>query len=86
MRNTVLGLPSLSQRRRKFDLITVYKVLYGHYGLNSNIFFKLRAYNTRENPVQLAIPRSKRNVMFHYFVNIAGTKFEKLLRLGIGTG
>lgn len=69
MRDTVLGWPSLSHSRKRFDLIILYKVLYGYYGLSPNTFCELRASNTWRDQVKLAISRAKRNVRFHFFVH-----------------
>ncbi|EYC45182.1 hypothetical protein Y032_0436g1433 [Ancylostoma ceylanicum] len=78
VRNRNLGLRPLAYRRRMFDLIMFYKILHGHVGLRSNKLFGLRASNTRGGSLKVVIPRAKSNVRHYFFVNRAGSVFQKL--------
>ena len=65
-------------RRRKFDMTMVYKILHGLTGLHSNSLFNVRASITRGSEYKLSLPRVRKDIRKFFFVNRAGTEYEKL--------
>ena len=79
-RNLNFSLESLAVRRRKFDLIMVYKMLFGQSALDNKAFFKLNSSFTRGATRKLRIPCSRKNVRRHFFTCRAAADFEKLAK------
>lgn len=77
-RNVKLGLTSLSERRRRFDLIMVHKILFGRCGLNHNEFFTFRRSITRGGSVKLCIPQARHRSRYNFFSIRAGRSYIKL--------
>ncbi|EYB86869.1 hypothetical protein Y032_0272g943 [Ancylostoma ceylanicum] len=78
VRNANLGLSTLSCRRRRNDLLMVYKILRGSVGLVPRCMFGIRASNTRGLAYKLAIIRPRKNIRRRFFVYRAGTDYERL--------
>ena len=57
----MLNLPTLKYRRKRGDLIQVFKILNGHYDINWQVFFTLdtnRTHNTRGHSKKLVKRRT----------------------------
>ncbi|EYB97415.1 hypothetical protein Y032_0141g2258 [Ancylostoma ceylanicum] len=78
VRNKNLGLHSLSYRRRKHDLLLVYKIVHGLVGLAPNSMFEVRASCTRGSADKLIIARPRKSIRRRFFVYRAGTDYERL--------
>ena len=54
-----LGLPTLTYRRKRADIIEVFKIMNGYDKINKDIFFnKCRNLNTRGHSLKLEKPRA----------------------------
>ena len=62
-----LNLPSLEYRRRRGDMIQVYKIIYEHDRLNPDHFFQLADTPTRGHSLKLSKPRCRTNVRKNTF-------------------
>ena len=67
-RLTYFNLDSLEFRRLKFDLVTVYKIMYGYTDLDFNKFFTFASRQSgRSNGLKLTLPYFKTDVRKHFF-------------------
>ncbi|EYB84088.1 hypothetical protein Y032_0323g2495 [Ancylostoma ceylanicum] len=78
-----LGLSSLAERRRRFDLIMIYKILYGYTDLKQEMLFSTRESVTRGTSRKLVRKRARKNIRKHFLVNRAGPDFEALIKKSI---
>ena len=62
-----LKIPTLYYRRRRGDMIQVYKILKGIDRIDASIFFKMASYSTRGHHLKLVKPAAKKNVRCHSF-------------------
>ena len=62
-----LNLPTLTYRRKRGDMIMVFKIMKGIVDLNYTTFFKLNANNTRGHKLKLFKQRSQLNVRRNFF-------------------
>ena len=77
----MFGLTTLSTRRLRYDLITVYKILHGLIELNVDDFFDLDhrpTYNTRGNSFKLKIRFSRLSSRSFFFSNRVISWWNKL--------
>jgi len=68
-RLATLGLDRLELRRLRFDLIYVYKILYGMVETDASIFFRVRNTSTvtRGHSLKLFVPQSRLDVREYFF-------------------
>ena len=62
-----LDLPTLAYRRKRGDMIMVFKIMKGIVDLNYTTFFKLSTKNTRGHELKLFKQRSRLNVKGNFF-------------------
>lgn len=77
-RRRALGLESLFSRRKKFDLLMVFKIMHGLVHLGGGSFFTVRSSITRGAAVKLHYPRARASVRANFFVCRAGAEYAKL--------
>ena len=68
-RLNVLALDSLEARRIYFDLIMVYKILYGLVDMNRNDYFTFASSRTRGHSMKLCVNYSRINCRKYFFSN-----------------
>ena len=82
-----VGLISLENRRKRGDMIQVWKILHGHDHVDKNKWFSSaylpeegRGIQTRQSsdPLNLKVPAVKNEIYRNFFVLICGMKFHKM--------
>ncbi|EYC31068.1 hypothetical protein Y032_0004g1935 [Ancylostoma ceylanicum] len=77
-RDIKFNLETLTARRRKNDLLMVWKILNQSIGLNAESFFVLAHSRTRGGSAKLRLKKARYSIRFNYFANRAGSDFLKL--------
>ena len=80
VRNRMFGLDSLVVRRRKLDLIMVYKILHNLVKIDPSSFFTICQTHTRGEGSKIFIPFTKHSARFRFFVHRAGSDYLKLMK------
>ena len=78
-RNAMLGLSSLASRRKRNDLLMVFKILNKLVRINNGLFI-LKPSSTRGSAVKLYLPFAKSSIRTNFFVHRAGAEYRKLCR------
>ena len=64
----VLNLPSMDYRRKRFDMIQVYKIIHGIDDIDMNVFFKFAGDGgTRGHTLKLLKPQAKKSSRLNSF-------------------
>lgn len=82
-RNKLYELDSLACRRLRRDLIMVYNIIHGYNGLNCKVFFIRKKSRTRGYDIKIALLHVRKKSRRSFFVNRAGTEYQKIEREGI---
>jgi len=79
-RLATLGLDRLELRRLRFDLIYVYKILFGMVETDASIFFRVRNTSTvtRGRSLTLFVPQSRLDVRKYFFLLSGCALLEQL--------
>lgn len=78
-RLTILNMTSLSQRRQKYDMIEVYKIMNGYTDINSSNFFHLRNNSTLRGHTQhLTSQRCHTNIRQNFFTQRIISQWNRL--------
>ena len=66
----LLNMDRLEVRRIKTDVVTAYKILFGHISIDNPDFFKLNSshYNTRGHGFKLTLPNCRCDTSRHFYV------------------
>ena len=73
-----LNLPSLLHRRRRGDMILVYKILTGKMNINKNYFFQLSHLSSRGHKLKIFKQHAKKFTRVHTFSNRIVNDWNKL--------
>lgn len=76
-RNFNLRLPTLEQRRKKFDLIQLHKIIVGGCGIMPSELLTIRPSLTRGATSKLIAPKAKLSCRTNFFVNRAVSSYVK---------
>lgn len=83
VRNKLLNLRTLAFRRKRYDLITIYKLINGMLDLPLQEFYSLSCSNTRGGQMKIQIPKARSNIRSTFFTDRAGTEFQKFSKKNI---
>ncbi|EYB86673.1 hypothetical protein Y032_0275g1063 [Ancylostoma ceylanicum] len=76
-RNCIFKIPSLAARRRKYDLLMVYKIISGKIHLPVDKFYTISSSRTRGGPFKIMYPIAKSSLRSSFFTQRAGSVFLK---------
>ena len=77
-RNINFNLDSLELRRKKFDLLTYFKIIHGLCDVSPSEFCGRRPSTTRGPAFKIVVTRARSNCRYHFFTNRASTAFRNL--------
>ena len=80
VRNKMLGLESLQCRRKKFDLVTAFKIITGKLSLDTRTFFTLLPSTTRGGRLKPSLPKARSSIRNKFFTLRAFSEFSRFCK------
>lgn len=77
-RNKFLGLRTLDLRRKRNDLILLFKILHGLVRIDKGKLFSFQVSATRGDCLKIVLTRPRSNLRFYFFCHRAASEYNKI--------